>query len=74
MQSTLENGVLTIYPEGRIDTNNAAETQAEFAKIIGENEFRELVLDFDGLSYLSSAGLRVMLKLKKEKEYEDNKR
>ena len=66
MKSTLENGVLTIYPEGRIDTNNAAEAQAEFAKIIGENDFKELVLDFDGLSYLSSAGLRVMLKLKKE--------
>lgn len=66
MQSTLENGVLTIYPEGRIDTNNAAEAQAEFAKIVGENEFKELVLDFDGLSYLSSAGLRVILKLKKE--------
>ena len=66
MQSTLENGVLTIYPEGRIDTNNAAEAQAEFSKIVGENEFKELVLDFDGLSYLSSAGLRVMLKLKKE--------
>ena len=66
MQSTLENGILTICPEGRIDTNNAVEAQAEFAKIVGENEFRELVLDFDGLSYLSSAGLRVMLKLKKE--------
>ena len=66
MQSTLENGILTICPEGRIDTNNAVETQAEFAKIVGENEFKELVLDFDGLSYLSSAGLRVMLKLKKE--------
>ena len=66
MKSTLENGVLTIYPEGRIDTNNAAEAQSEFAKIVGENEFKELVLDFDGLSYLSSAGLRVMLKLKKD--------
>ena len=66
MQSTLENGILTIYPEGRIDTNNAAGTQAEFAGIVGENEFKELILDFDGLSYLSSAGLRVMLKLKKE--------
>ena len=66
MQSTLENGILTICPEGRIDTNNAVEAQAEFAKIVGENEFKELVLDFDGLSYLSSAGLRVMLKLKKE--------
>lgn len=66
MQSTLENGILTICPEGRIDTNNAVEAQAEFAKTVGENEFKELVLDFDGLSYLSSAGLRVMLKLKKE--------
>ena len=66
MKSNLENGILTIYLEGRIDTNNANEAQAEIDSIVKANDFDQLVLDFDQLNYLSSAGLRVILKLKKE--------
>lgn len=66
MNSKLENEVLTIYPEGRIDTNNANEIQTEINNIIGENKYNELVLDLDRLNYLSSAGLRVVLKLRKD--------
>ncbi|MBQ0146176.1 MAG: anti-sigma factor antagonist [Lachnospiraceae bacterium] len=66
MNSKLENEVLTIYPEGRIDTNNANEIQAEINNIISENKYNELVLDLDRLNYLSSAGLRVVLKLRKD--------
>ncbi len=66
MNSKLENGVLTIYLVGRIDTNNASEAQAEINEITQANEYSALVLDMDELNYLSSAGLRVILKLKKE--------
>ncbi len=66
MNSKLENEVLTIYPEGRIDTNNANEIQTEINNIISENKYNELVLDLDRLNYLSSAGLRVVLKLRKD--------
>ncbi|MDO4939846.1 MAG: anti-sigma factor antagonist [Lachnospiraceae bacterium] len=66
MNSKLENGVLTIYLEGRIDTNNANEAQTVIKGITDTNEYTQLVLDMDQLQYLSSAGLRVMLKLKKE--------
>ena len=66
MNSKLENGVLTVYLAGRIDTNNANEAQAEIDSIVKANEYEQLVLDFDQLNYLSSAGLRVILKLKKE--------
>lgn len=66
MDSKLENGVLTIYLVGRIDTNNASEAQEQIYEITNGNEYSQLVLDMDDLNYISSAGLRVILKLKKD--------
>jgi len=54
----------TIKLTGRIDSANAAETEAELVKQIGE-EACDLVLDAAELDYISSAGLRVLLRLKK---------
>ncbi len=65
MEFTVENGVLTIKLVGRIDTSNAQETGAKLQQIISENEHSELLLDADQLEYISSAGLRVVLALKK---------
>lgn len=65
MTSKVENGVLTIELSGRIDTSNAAEVEAELLKITGENTFNSLVIDIQEVPYISSAGLRVMLKLRK---------
>ncbi len=50
---------LTISLEGRLDSNTAPQLEAELkASLEGVTE---LVLDFSALSYLSSAGLRVIL-------------
>ena len=50
---------------GRIDSNNAAETEEKiFAQIPGA-ETQSVVLDASELEYISSAGLRVILRLKK---------
>lgn len=68
MNSKLENGVLTIYPEGRVDTNNANQVQEELNNILEANEYTELVINMDRLDYISSAGLRVILKLKKNND------
>ena len=56
---------LTVYLEGRIDTNNAAET--EKAIIAALEEYPESVPEFDlsSLEYISSAGLRALMKLRK---------
>lgn len=48
---------------GRLDTNTAP----QFEKFIGENIFKmdTLTLDCEGLEYVSSAGLRVLLSAQK---------
>ena len=54
---------LTVAPEGRLDTATAL----EFEKTLGEllNGVSDLVLDMKKVTYVSSAGLRVLLKLQK---------
>ncbi len=63
MKTSTENNVVTIYLDGRIDTNNAAQTENEIFDAIGENT--DIVIDAESLEYISSAGLRVLMKLRK---------
>ena len=65
MKSTENNGKLIIALEGRIDTNNAAETEKEIFDIMGQHEGKDIVFDAKDLEYISSAGLRVLLKAQK---------
>ncbi len=55
---------MTIYLTGRIDSSNAAETEQKINAQISADT-GELTLDASGLEYISSAGLRVILRLKK---------
>ncbi len=59
------NAILKIFLQGRIDSNNAAEVEENIMSTINDNAHQSLVLDLDDLSYISSAGLRIILKLKK---------
>ena len=52
-----------IIVAGRLDTQTAPELEKEIDGIIGN--LKELVLDMSGLEYVSSAGLRVILKAQK---------
>ncbi|MBR3245180.1 MAG: phosphotransferase [Parasporobacterium sp.] len=52
--------------KGRIDSNNAAEIEKEIRAFLPEGFQGELTMDASDLSYVSSAGLRVFLRLKKE--------
>ena len=59
-----ENGnSLTIGLEGRLDTGTAPELENELNNSLDNVE--ELYFDFDGLDYVSSAGLRVLLAAQK---------
>lgn len=50
---------LTLAPEGRLDTMTSPELEKELnASLEGADR---LILDFSGLVYISSAGLRVLL-------------
>ncbi len=64
MEFTKEKHTFTIYFEGRIDSGNAPELEKEI-NAIGFERTDSLVLDMQKLEYISSAGLRVILRLKK---------
>lgn len=57
---------LTVMPEGKIDTSVAAAFETELFALIEEHKPGSAVIDAENLEYISSMGLRVMLKLKKK--------
>ena len=61
---TRENEKLTVAPEGRIDTLTAPVFEKELNELLN-NATTELVLDMAKVEYVSSAGLRVILKMQK---------
>ncbi len=56
---------MTIELRGRIDSSNAAETEKSIQAKLAESDGSAVVLDAEALQYISSAGLRVILHLKK---------
>ena len=60
---TAVNGTLRIALEGRLDTNTAPQLETELKTSL--SGITELELDFSGLEYISSAGLRVLLAAQK---------
>ncbi len=66
IQSKSENVKLTIYLTGFIDSATAPDVEAELREIRRANPCRSLELDCDRLEYCSSAGLRIILRLKQD--------
>ena len=62
----IDEQILYIAVEGRIDVSNSAEAEAQIDSIKKQNPGKHTVIDADKLEYISSAGLRVILKLRKE--------
>ena len=62
----LDKDILYIAIEGRINASNAAAAEEKIFKIKHDNPGKHVVVDADKLEYISSAGLRVVLKLRKE--------
>ena len=52
----------------RIDSNNAAEFEKEITEAVAKLSGAEIVLDACDLEYISSAGLRVLMKLRKQEK------
>ncbi|MCR5419699.1 MAG: STAS domain-containing protein [Lachnospiraceae bacterium] len=59
-----EGNKLTVAIEGRLDTTTAPELENEFKASLENVE--DLLLDFEKLDYISSAGLRVLLSAQKQ--------
>lgn len=62
---------LIVKAEGRIDTMTAVDYGNKINDLLDNNdEIKELVLDFEGVDYISSIGLRVILELQKRMKEE----
>ena len=66
MEYKTENDKLVIALDGRIDTNNAAQVEKEILGLLAENAGKTPVFDAAALEYISSAGLRVLMKVRKQ--------
>ena len=62
----IDKDILYIALEGRIDASNAAIAEEKIFGIKKDNAGKHTVIDADKLEYISSAGLRVILRLRKE--------
>ncbi len=60
---TTEGNALTVMLEGRLDTVTTPELEKELMGAL--DDIQELTFDFEKLSYISSAGLRVLLSSQK---------
>ena len=65
MKASLKGKTLTVFLEGHIDSSNASRIEEEINAACAANPAPSLILDCAGLEYISSAGLRIVLRLKK---------
>lgn len=61
----LNDSVLTVYLDGRLDTDAAVRFEAELAEISSNNPHTSMIFDAEKLEYVASSGLRTILKMAK---------
>ena len=66
MRNTLENEILTIFLEGEINSANAEKVEQEIDAILQKGGFKAIRLDFNDVHYISSAGLRIIIRMKQQ--------
>ena len=62
----IDKNIIYIAINGRIDASNASEAEEKIFEIKKQNIDKHTVIDADNLEYISSAGLRIILKIRKE--------
>lgn len=65
MDYRMDGERLVIDLVGKIDSGNAADIERQVEKILSTTGAKDVVLNADGLEYISSAGLRVVIKMLK---------
>ena len=61
IKGTLENGVIRVVLKGRLDVAGAMTAEQAFLKYAESG--KDFVLDFAGVDYITSAGIRSLLTL-----------
>ncbi|MBA4393546.1 MAG: anti-sigma factor antagonist [Desulfobacca sp.] len=59
-------GVFILYPVGRLDSNSYSVLEKKIDYLLGVGQARHLTLDMTGVDYISSMGVRVVLKAHKD--------
>ena len=63
IEKKINGDAITLIVSGRLDTQTAPELENELDSVLAG--LKELTFDFSNLEYVSSAGLRVILKAQK---------
>ena len=63
IEKKINNNAVTLIVSGRLDTQTAPELENELDSVL--SGLKELTFDMTNLEYVSSAGLRVILKAQK---------
>ena len=66
MRFELTDNLLTLFFEGELNSYNADVMEKEIDEVLSSSKFQTLNLDFAKLQYISSAGLRIILKIKQK--------
>ncbi|MBP3759513.1 MAG: anti-sigma factor antagonist [Firmicutes bacterium] len=61
-----EDSCMTVFLKGHIDSANANAVEKEIGEALDRETPNHLVIDAGDLTYISSAGLRILLRLRKE--------
>lgn len=69
MNINMKDGNLVISLEGKIDSGNATDVENEINELIDKQKNSRVSIDAEKLEYISSAGLRVLMKLRKQLGY-----
>ena len=59
-------GVYVLYPVGSLDTNTFQVLEKKVDYLIGEGQAKVITFDMTGVQYISSMGIRVVVKAKKQ--------
>lgn len=65
MEYRIDNNLITVLPEERISSDNALQFEREVTELCDTGSYDGIVIDAEKLVYISSAGLRVIMKLMK---------
>ena len=68
IKGTMNEDTLTISLDGRIDSTNAEEVEKQITEIREANNYDKIIIDAGKLDYISSAGLRIILRIRKEED------
>ena len=68
MKHIIEKEVLTIYLEGELNSYNSEEVEKAIDEVLANGGFKEIKIDMSDLVYISSAGLRIIIRIKQRYE------